>query len=257
MSESVIKNGRRCYCPVASSCCEKRRSGGVCPDKRRARCVGAARECRRGSRGLTGARSRLVGPRLALLLRPTKPFPLVVVVVAAGGVVLRVVFPGGLARLLGTRVRLRTFALLRRGRAHHRFDVAAQRQLLLLLHEGDAHGGRVRHGRLVVLLAERGRRDRVRRRVLRRRGGEREERVGMMVLGRGEGLVGGRAVLLEAAAPRAAAQGFRLQPRVQRRVEVRPAHLPAAAAQRPTCKRKTIIKTRKQFSKSEHHAEIP
>lgn len=42
---------------------------------------------------LTGARPRLVRPRLALLLRPTKPFPLVAVVVAAGGVVLRVVFP--------------------------------------------------------------------------------------------------------------------------------------------------------------------
>lgn len=102
-----------------------------------------------GPRGLTGARTRLVRARLALLL--TIPLALVVVVLAAGGVVLRVVLPGGLA-VLGASVRLRTFPLLRGGRAHHGLHVPAERQLLLLLHEGDAHGGCVRDGRLVVLL---------------------------------------------------------------------------------------------------------
>lgn len=111
-------------------------------------------------RGLTGARSRLVRAWLALLL-PTIPLALVVVVVAAGGVVLRVVFPGGLTRLLGARVRLRTFTLLGWRRAHHGLDIATQWQLLLLLHEGDAHGGSVRDGGLVVLLTKRSRRHRV------------------------------------------------------------------------------------------------
>lgn len=54
----------------------------------------------------------------------------------------------------------------------------------------------------------------------------------------GQRFVIGRCILLEAAAPRTAAERLRLQPRMQRRVEVRPAHLTAAAAQRSTCKQK-------------------
>lgn len=54
--------------------------------------------------------------------------------------------------------------------------------------------------------------------------------MGMMVLGWGEGFVGLRRVLVESAAPCAAAQRFGVQPWVERRVEVWPAHLPAAAA---------------------------
>lgn len=103
-----------------------------------------------GPRGLTGARARLVRARLALLLTIT--LALVVVVLAAGGVVLSVVLSGGLA-ILGARVRLRTFPLLRGGRAHHGLDVPTEWQLLLLLHEGDAHGSCVRDGRLVILLS--------------------------------------------------------------------------------------------------------
>ncbi|KAI8429138.1 hypothetical protein MSG28_007685 [Choristoneura fumiferana] len=158
-------------------------------------------------------------------------------VVAAGGIVLSVVLPGRLTRLLGTRLRLRTFALFGRRRAHHRLDVAAERQLLLLLHEGDTHGRRVRHGGLVVLLAERRRGHGVRRGVLRRRRREREQRVGVVVLRGGQGLVRGRRLLLEAPAPRAAAQRLGLQPGVQRRVERSkpPAQLCYAAGVRTHC----------------------
>lgn len=109
----------------------------------------SASEDSAGRSGLTGASSRLVRARFTLLL-PAIPLPLVVIVVA--GVVLRVVLPGGLA-LLGTRVRLRTFALFGGGSAHHGLNVPAQGELLLLLHEGDAHRRGVRDGRLVVLLA--------------------------------------------------------------------------------------------------------
>lgn len=75
-------------------------------------------------RGLTGASSRLVRSRFTLLL-PTIPLPLVIVVVAGGGVVLRggVVFPRGLT-VLGARVWLRTFTLLRWGSPHHGLHVA-------------------------------------------------------------------------------------------------------------------------------------
>lgn len=156
-------------------------------------------------RGLTGASSRLVRSRLALLL-PTIPLPLVVVVVAAGGIVLRVVFPGGLARLLGARVWLRTFALLRRRSAHHGLHVATQRQLLLLLHERDAHGGGVRDGCLVILLPERCGRHGVWRRILRRRRGKREQGVWVVMLRGRQGFVCLRRILLEATTPRATAQ---------------------------------------------------
>lgn len=64
--------------------------------------------------------------------------------------------------------------------------------------------------------------------------------MGVRVLRGGEGLVGGR-VLLEPAAPGPAAQRLGVEPGVQRRVEVRPAHLPAAAAQRPTCAQRDNI----------------
>lgn len=181
-------------------------------------------------RGLTGARSRLVRTRLTLLL--TVPLALIGVVVAAGGVVLPE-FPGGLARLLGARLGLRTFTLLGGGRAHHGLHVTAERQLLLL-HEGDAHGGRVGDCCLVVLLAEGRSGNRVGGGVLGRRGGEGEQWVGVVMLRWRQGLVGGRRVLLEATAPGATAQRLRVQPWVQRRMEVRPAHLPASAAERPT-----------------------
>lgn len=57
----------------------------------------------------------------------------------------------------------------------------------------------------------------------------------MVVLGWGEGFIGLRCILVEAAAPRAATQRLGVQPRMKRRVEVRPAYLAAAAAQRSTC----------------------
>lgn len=183
-----------------------------------------------GPRGLTGASSRLVRSRLVLLLRSAITFPLIVVVVAAGGIVLSVVFPGGLTRVLGARVRLRTFALFGRRRAHHWFDVSAEGQLLLLLHEGDAHRCGMRYRGLVVLLTESRRSHRVRRRVFRRSRRKWKQRMGMRVLCWWQRFVARGTILLEASSPRPAPQRLRLEPRMQRRMEVRPTHLPTATA---------------------------
>lgn len=195
---------------------------------------------------LTGTRPILIRTRFIRLLRATKPLSLVVVVIAWAGVVLAIVFAGGLVRLLGAVVRLRTFPLLWWRRPHHGLDVAAEWViLLLLLHEGDAHGRSVRHCGLVLLLLPQ-RRHRVRRRVLGRCRREGEERMRVRMLGGGEGLVCGGGILLEAAAPRTATQCFGLEPGgVQARVEVRSTHLPTAKPCRwTTCRQyKTLLST--------------